>query len=62
MAHKDYFRGLLVPLTETWVTTTEAAERLGVKPWDVVRMAEIGVVKSVLLIDADSLDALKEQV
>ena len=44
-----------------WITAAEAADRLGVKPWDVVRMAEIGDLKSVLLIRADSIDALKEQ-
>ena len=37
------------------LTITEAAERLGVLPWEVVRLAEAGRVSQVVYIDGDSL-------
>lgn len=43
-----------------WITAAEAAEVLGRKPWDVVRLADAGAIESVLLIRADSLTAYQE--
>ena len=45
-----------MPNGSEWITAAEAADRLGVKPWDIVRMAETNALESVLLIRTDSLD------
>jgi excisionase family DNA binding protein len=43
------------------VTVTEAAKRLGLTPWDVMRLIEAGEIESVVCVDAASLDAMKEK-
>ena len=37
------------------ITINEAAERLGAKPFDVIRLIDAGEVATVTLVDADSL-------
>jgi hypothetical protein len=43
------------------ITISEAADRLGTKPYDVVRLIEAGHVAHVVLVDADSLTEYQEQ-
>jgi hypothetical protein len=53
-----------VPFTDSrWITATEAAQILGedVTSWHVLKLAESNAIGSIVLIDADSLDAYKEQ-
>jgi hypothetical protein len=42
------------------ISISEAAERLGVKPWEVVRLIEAGQLKRVVLVVADSLNDYQE--
>ena len=53
--------GPSAPTQTDYITVTDAADRLGVKPWDVMRLVETGVVQSLVLIDAASLEAVKEK-
>lgn len=39
----------------------EAAERLGVKPWDVVRLIRSGDLVSVELVDVESLSRYEQE-
>lgn len=43
-----------------YVSINEAADDLGVKPWDVVRLIEAGQVASVQLVEVASLRTYKE--
>ena len=45
------------------ISISEAADRLGpdAKPWDVVRLLDAGLVRQVVLVDADSLEEFQEQ-
>lgn len=52
--------GLTAPTQTDYITVTAAADRLGVKPWDVMRLVETGVVQALVLIDVASLEAVKE--
>lgn len=53
--------GPSAPTQSGHLTVSEAAERLGVKPWDVMRMVQTGDLKSLVLIEAASLEALEEK-
>lgn len=50
--------GPSAPTPQGFVTVNQAAELLGVKPWDVRRLVEEGAVQSLVLIDRDSLTTL----
>lgn len=43
------------------ISISEAADRLGTKPWSVVRLIDAGLVRQVVLVDADSLPDTQEQ-
>lgn len=43
------------------LTVQQAADRLGVTRWDVMRLVQTGEVQSVVLIEAASLEAMKEK-
>lgn len=43
------------------ISISEAADRLGTKPWEVIRLVESGRVRQVVLIDATSLAEYQEQ-
>jgi len=45
-----------------YIPIQDAAEILGVKPWDVVRLIEAGRVASVELVDADSLTEYRKEI
>lgn len=47
--------GLLVETPKGYLTIEQAAKRLGLKPWDVVRLINSGELRTVTLIDASSL-------
>lgn len=42
------------------ISIAEAASRIGVKPWDVVRLLEAGVLRQVVLVDVASLTEFQE--
>lgn len=42
------------------ITINEAAEQLGSKPFDVIRLIDAGEIATVTLVDADSLRAHRE--
>lgn len=42
------------------ITINEAAQRLGRKPFDVVRLIDAGLIRQVVLVDASSLDECQE--
>lgn len=42
------------------ISIAEAAKRLGVKPWDVVRLMNAGQLRQVVLIDTASLTEYQE--
>lgn len=44
-----------------YVSISEAATRLGVKPWDVVRLIETGRLETTQLVAVTSLDNLQKQ-
>lgn len=46
------------PPASGYVTIAEAAEIIGGKPWDVVRLIDAGQVSSVQLVDVESLRRL----
>ena len=43
-----------------YLTIADAADKLAVKPWEVVRLIEAGRVPTVTLIPADALPATRE--
>lgn len=47
-------------LARRHLTIAEAADVLGVEPWEVVRLAEAGDVETVQLVDAGSLARYQE--
>lgn len=44
-----------------FISVAEAADRLNVPIWDVMRLAERGAISTRLLVSAADVDALKEQ-
>lgn len=42
------------------ISISEAAERIGRKPWDVVRLIEAGVLRHSVLVDESSLAELDD--
>lgn len=52
--------GLSTPDLDHYLTVAEAAEVLGVRPWDVMRLVEEDALRTVVLIDRESLSGLKE--
>lgn len=42
------------------ISISEAAERLGTKPWEVVRLIEAGLLRQVVLVETDSLTEYQE--
>lgn len=48
-------------MAQQLISISEAATRLGQKPGDVVRLIDEGEVRSVVLVDADSLPNVQEQ-
>jgi excisionase family DNA binding protein len=53
--------GPSAPTPAGYLTVAEAAERLGVKPWDVMRMVQTGDLQSLVLIESASVEAPKEK-
>ena len=47
--------------TTEYLSVTEAAEKLGVKPWEVIRLTEAGRIDSVVLVNAESLTRYVEE-
>lgn len=43
------------------ISISEAASRLGTKPWEVERLLAAGRLQEVVLVDADSLREYQEQ-
>lgn len=43
------------------LTIDATADALGVKPWDVVRLLNAGVIESVELVKADSLNRYRQE-
>lgn len=43
-----------------FITIQEAADRLAVKPWQVVRLIALGALKQVVYVDADSVTEFQE--
>lgn len=53
--------GSSTPTVRGYMTVAEAAGQLGVKPWDVMRLIQVGEIQSVVLVEVASLEALKER-
>jgi len=53
--------GLSEPAVAGFQTVREAAEQLGLTPWDVMRLVQAGEVQSVVLVETASIQALKEK-
>lgn len=43
-----------------YLTIADAADRIGAKPWDVVRLIESGELPTVTLVPVDALPATRE--
>lgn len=43
------------------MTVQNAADRLGVSPWDVVRLVQTGDLQSLVLVEIASVEAAKEK-
>lgn len=52
--------GAQAPAVAGFITVNDAANRLGVKPWDVRRMVDDGEVRSLLLVELASLPNTQE--
>lgn len=52
--------GTSSPTFQQAISVAEAAQRLGVKPWDVMRLIESGALVARVVVDPASLDAFKE--
>lgn len=48
------------PPPSGYVSITDAAQTLGVKPWDVVRLIDAQRVESIQLVSVESLTAFRE--
>lgn len=53
--------GPSAPTPAGFITAMQAAEELGVKPWDVMRLIQSGELQSLVLVETASLKALKEK-
>ena len=53
--------GPSAPTPAGFITAMQAAEELGVKPWDVMRLIQSGELQSLVLVETASLEALKEK-
>lgn len=52
--------GPSAPIAPGFVTVAEAADELGIKPWDVIRLIQTGDLESLVLVQTASLRAAKE--
>lgn len=53
--------GTSTPTVGPYITVAEAADRLGVKPGDVLRLVNAGQLKSRILVDTASIDAIAQE-
>lgn len=53
--------GPSAPTAPGFQTVREAADELGVSPWDVMRLIAAGAVQSLVLVDSASIEAMKEK-
>jgi len=53
--------GPSAPTRTEHITVTEAAKRLNLTPWDVMRLIETGRVSSVVMVPADQIAAIEEE-
>jgi len=52
--------GPSAPIVSGHITVSEAAKRLGVKPYEVVRLVQSGDLAGLVLVEIASLEAMKE--